>query len=226
MIFYCFRVFPAFLIFVVTCQTQAQQTEFYWQPETSFNYSPPNRWSFNWELNNRSQLDADPKGFQAKHLEVSHFTTYESGFYGKISLGVRYRNRDWFEARSNEFRLTEQYNYAKYYNQFRLGHRARFEQRFFDDETVFRLRYRLALDFPLQGITLNTGEFYTALSLETLYSLGKQQKLEFSQRLNWTIGNQIQDNLKIQVSVEYRKEDYLNPTANRAFIYTSSVFNF
>ena len=161
--------------------------------------------------------------YAVQHLEFSHFTTYESGFYGSISLGLRYRNRDWFDpSRSNEIRLTQQYNYARNYNQYRLGHRVRVEQRFYENETVYRARYRANLDFPLQGLRLDNGEFYAAVGLETLYSISAQEQPDLNQRLTLTLGNQLSGTLKLQIAAEYRKDDLTINQENRVFFYTAA----
>ncbi len=224
--FFYFKVFLFFFMISLSCFSQ--QTGIYWQPELSFNYSPASRWSFNFEFTNRNLLNNDEPGkpsFQGEHLEFSHFTSYESGFYSKLSLGVRYRNRDWLSPeRSNEFRLTQQYSYSKTFNQFRWGHRARFEQRFYENETVFRTRYRIALDFPLQGATLNIHEFYVVVSTEALYSLSAKGAPELDQRFTYGLGYQLTDAFKLQISAEYRYANYLNNPSGRVFGYTSAIF--
>ncbi|HEA28804.1 MAG TPA: DUF2490 domain-containing protein [Leeuwenhoekiella sp.] len=226
MTFSCFRFFIPF--FLVCMSVFSQKTDIYWQPEVVFNYSPPSRWSFNFELTNRNLLNntqSAASSFKEEHLEFSHFTSYESGFYSKLSLGVRYRNRDWLDPeRGNEFRLTQQYNYSKPYNQLRLGHRVRIEQRFYENETVFRTRYRLSADLPLQGLTLNLYEFYVLITTEVLYSLSAKTAPELDQRFTTGLGYQLTNSLTLQVSIEYRHENYLNGASRRVFGYTSAIF--
>ncbi len=224
-----FSYFNIFLFFfMISLSCFCQQTGVYWQPELSFNYSPASRWSFNFELTNRNLLNNNQTGessFQGDHVEISHFTNYQSGFYSKVSLGVRYRNRDWLNPElGNEFRFTQQYSYSKSSNKFRWGHRVRFEQRIYENETVFRTRYRLALDFPLQGTTLNTYEFYAVISTESFYSLSAKGAPELDQRITPGLGYQLTDALKLQIGVEYRYENYLNDASGRVFGYTSALF--
>ncbi len=225
MISYFFRKF--LFIFLFSVLGFAQETEFLFQPEIRLNYNPENRWSFNFELTNRNILgDTDESGFEAQHLEFSHFTSYESGFYSKLSVGIRYRNRELFDSsNSDEFRLTQQYSYQPAYNDIRLGHRIRFEQRFYDDETVFRMRYRFGIDIPLRGLKLNNKEFYTAFTTETLYSLSKKSIPELDQRFTGSLGKKISDGFKLQLSLEYRLENYLNDLNNRFFIYTTALID-
>ena len=200
-----------------------QRTEFLNQHELSLNYKPETRWSFNFEFTNRNTFPKSEEAYKVQHLELSHFTTYQSGFYGSFSLGLRYRNRDLFDTeRSNEVRFTQQYNYVRSYNQYRIGHRFRLEERLYTGETAYRLRYRLGIDFPLQGLRLDTGEFYTAINLENVYSVQDREKPDFNQRLSLTLGNKISAATKLQIALEYRKDDYLLDESNRVFLYTSA----
>lgn len=220
MTFYYFRYLLLTLLFPLSLF--AQDTQYLSQHEVSLNFKNETRWSYNFEVTNRNYLPIK-NSLKADHVELTHFTTYQSGFYGNLSLGLRYRSRELFdEQRNDEIRLTQQYAYAKSYNQYRLGHRVRVEERFFSKETAYRLRYRLGLDFPLQGLTLDEGEFYSALSIETLYTLNAQESPEFNQRLMATIGTKLNSALKIQLSLEYRKEDYTSEASNRVFIYTAA----
>lgn len=214
-------------IFFLPALGFAQETDFLYQPEIRLNYSPENRWSFNFEVTNRNLLGStDESSFKTQHLEFSHFTSYESDFYSKLSLGVKYRNRALFDSSSSdEFRLTQQYSYQPFYNQVNLGHRIRFEQRFYDDETVFRMRYRFGIDIPLGGLQLNNKELYTAITTETLYSLSKKSIPELDQRFTASLGKKISDGLKLQLSLEYRLENYLNNLSNRFFIYTTALID-
>ena len=215
--------FRLFLLLFLPISLSAQDTRYLSQHEIALDYDPESRWSFNFEMTNRNTFPEADKPYAVQHVEFSHFTTYESGFYGSLSLGFRYRNRNWFDpTRSNEIRLTQQYNYARHYNQYRLGHRLRVEQRFYEDETVYRARYRLNLDFPLQGLRLDDGEFYTAIGLETLYSISAMTQPELNQRLSLTLGNQISGTLKLQIAAEYRREDLIIDQENRVFFYTAA----
>ena len=218
-----FSCFKLIILLLLPLGLFAQETRYLSQHEVAFNYSPPSRWSYNFEITNRNTFPEGDNPYAVQHLEFSHFTTYESGFYGSVSLGLRYRNRDWFDpARSNEIRLTQQYNYARNYNQYRLGHRFRTEERFYSTQTVYRARYRINLDFPLQGLRLDDGEFYTAVGLETLYSISAQEQPELNQRLTLTLGNQLSKTLKLQIAAEYRKEDLFIDQGNRVFFYTAA----
>lgn len=217
------RFFWLFLFFATVCQAQ---TDVYFQPEISVNHSPKNRWSFNFQLANRNLVIKDGAHFlEAQQLEFSHFTSYESGFYSKVSLGVMYRNKDWFNPEnSDEYRVTEQYSFAKKYNALRLSHRLRTEQRYYTGNTVYRGRYRFAADFPLQGASLNHKEFYGSLSAEVLYSLSAKMSPELDQRFTTTLGKQITEQLKLQLGLEYRFENYLNEKSERILISTSAIY--
>ncbi|MAZ27870.1 MAG: hypothetical protein CL868_12435 [Cytophagaceae bacterium] len=212
-----------FILFSTVCSAQV---DLYLQPEISINYTPLNRWSFNFGVGNRTLVVQDGVDkWKAQHLEFTHFTSYESGFYSKISLGLKYRNRDWFDpARGDEYRITQQYSHARSYNSLRVSHRIRFEQRLYTHETVYRARYRIGIDTPLQGLALNTGEFYGSLTTEILYSISHNARPELDQRITTSLGNQIMDGLKLQLGLEYRFENHIHENSQRILLTTAAIY--
>jgi hypothetical protein len=129
-----------------------------------------------------------------------------------------------FSDNSYELRITEQFNYNKKLPfGVRYGHRIRSEQRIFENETIFRQRYRFAIDFPLNGEKLEVGEAYFVGAFEGLLSLGKLSKPEIDQRTTAQIGWQLSENLKLQTGLEYRFEAFNIKTQNLLFILTSAI---
>lgn len=191
----------------------------YAEPEFSLNLDTPNRWSFNFGIGNRNLVLENAKGkFDARHLELSHFTSYEVGFYSKLSLGLRYRFREMFEdSQHDEIRITQQYGRSKKFDLIKIAHRVRFEQRFRED-TGFRSRYEFSVEFPLNGTRIDRNEFFMVTDTEALWSVGKEQKPSFEHRLGISIGNEIFDNTKADVELEYRLDDYNSDPASELFI--------
>ena len=214
--------FLLILLFLISGVSSAQSDlSIYAEPEFSLNLDQPNRWSFNFELGNRNLVLENEKGiFEARHLELSHFTSYEIGFYSKLSLGLRYRFRELFDdSQQDEVRITQQYGRSRKYDLLKLAHRVRFEQRL-REETSFRSRYEFSLEFPLNGTRIDRYEFFMVLNTEALWSIGKAQKPSFEQRIGFAIGNEIFQNTKADLGLEYRLDDYTNETASEIFITT------
>ncbi len=193
------------------------------QSSIKLNIKTETRWSYNFGTEYRTLLTESignsPLKFDSQHLEFSHNTSYEVGFYATLSLGVMYRFRNPFEAnKGNELRVSQQYSYAKPFNAIRIGHRIKVDERIYDSETVIRTRYRIALDAPLSGLKLDTKEFYGVISTEALSSFSEKAKPEIDQRFTLGLGYQLYKNMKLQGDVEYRFENYFNTTEQRMFL--------
>ncbi|GGD22275.1 DUF2490 domain-containing protein [Hyunsoonleella pacifica] len=158
-----------------------------------------------------------------QQIDFAHFSTLNLNYNHSLSLGLEYRNRAVFNEGSNEFRTTEQYNYKTQKLGVRYGHRFRSEQRFFENETVFRQRYRFAVDFPLNGEKLDIGEAYLVSSSESLLSLSKFIKPEIDIRLSSQIGWQITEQLKLQTGLEYRLGAFNLEASHQVFLLTTGV---
>jgi len=80
------------------------------------------------------------------------------------------------------------------------------------------------LDVPLNGLELDTGEWYVLASTESLLNLSKQASAMWDQRITMGIGRQWTTNIKIQMEAEYRWEDYVNISERRAFLRFSCIY--
>lgn len=194
------------------------------ESDFSINHSVSKKYSINGSLRSRYFLfqDANFK-YEQRQIDFIHFSTFILNYNNSLSFGLQYRNRDLFSNSSNEFRLTQQYNFNKRTDGIRFGHRLRFEQRIFNTLTVFRPRYRFTVDFPLNGQKLDVGEAYFIGSLEALWSLNKNSKPEFDQRNTAQIGWQLNENLKLQTGLEYRIEAFNIQTEMKLFLLTSAI---
>lgn len=215
------------VLFFLFCCVASGQNDFrvFSEPEISINHGISSRYKINFSIGSRQFVYADQEyQFKNRQLEVSHFSTYVINGANSLSFGVKYRNRAWFEDSSNEFRLTQQYNFLHASSSLRFGHRFRNEQRFYEDETVFRLRYRFALDVPLNGFQLDVGEAYFVASNEWLYSLSSQEQPLLDTRLNSSIGWLLNKATKFQVGLQYRFENLNVTIEQQLFVLSALVF--
>ncbi len=177
----------------------------------------------NFAFRSRYFLHKDALQYTQQQVDVFHFSTFKLNFIHKLSFGVYYRNRDWFDTGSDELRFMQQFNYIKQRLGVRYGHRFRLEQRIFDNFTAFRQRYRFAVDFPLNGEKLDIGEAYFIGSTEALLSLSKKTTPLLDQRFTTQIGWQVSQSLKLQGGLEYRLESYNASTKSFLFVMTSAI---
>ena len=122
-------------------------------------------------------------------------------------MGLLYRFKEKSSNRVvNEFRITQQYHFTNKTRSYRFSHRIRTEERFIGKNPLFRFRYRLGIDFPLNGEELNINEFYSFFNAESLLILQQSFTPRYDTRLSGGVGNQISDRLKLQLLVQNRWE--------------------
>ncbi|MCH4822723.1 DUF2490 domain-containing protein [Gramella lutea] len=203
------RLFYLLAFLFVSTISQSQNFVIQAEPEIAINIDRPNRWSFNFGITNRDLLYFDKTSqFRVNFVELSHFTSYEVGFYGKLSLGLRYRFNELFEdRRKDEIRITQQYSRSRKYNALKVAHRFRFEQRI-RELTIYRGRYQFSVEYPLNGERIDRNEYFLVMSAEALWSFTKEEKPELGQRFDISLGKDIGGGNKADLGLQYRLEEY------------------
>ena len=214
------------LLFYLPLAAQENLT-IYLQPETSLNYKVAGNYHHNFAFSNRFYLLQEEQfQFNVRQLDIAHFSSLKIRDNQSIGFGIQYRFREVFENdRFNELRLTQQYNITHKYGNLRFGDRFRAEQRFTQASTIHRFRYRLALDFPLQGVQLDVGEPYFIVSTESILSVAKASKPEYDQRITTQLGWLLSQKTKLQMGTEYRFENYTQKTENVLFFLTGLILS-
>ena len=221
--------YTKYLLYTLVCFVGLQssaQSNFEGLGESSFalNKRFSSHYKFNFALRSRYFLyQDDALAFENRQLDFVHFSTLNLDYNHALSFGVQYRLRESIDGGSNELRLTQQFNYTKKNNALRFGHRVRFEQRILDVLTIFRSRYRFALDFPLNGEKLDVGEGYLITAMEGLLSIGAKIKPELDHRTTAHMGWLVSETLKFQLGLEYRFEAFNIDPEEKLFILTSAI---
>ncbi|MFB9055436.1 DUF2490 domain-containing protein [Mariniflexile ostreae] len=213
------------LIIFISCQTFSQNTlPTLGESTFGITHKISKKITSSFSIRSRYFLSTYAKAkFKQQQLDAYHFSTLALSNNKKASLGIYYRNRVFFNTGSNELRLMQQWRYSKPLTRVRLRHRFRAEQRMLDSETIFRQRYRFAIDFPLKGRRLSIGEPYMFNSVEGLWSLNQGSKPEIDSRTTTQIGWQLSEVLKIQTGLEYRLEAFNTVAKNYIFLLTSAI---
>lgn len=220
----CTRTLVIILFVFIGMNAFAQEnTEIFHEHEFALRHNISKSYSVNFGLSSRAFVYTDDvTQYRLRQAQISHFSTLKLDLKHSIALGVMYRNRDIFEDSSNETRLTQQFNRKSIFKTLRFGHRVRSEQRFYNDFTAFRFRYRLALDLPLQGLKLDVGETYLVVTNEGLLTSTKISQPEIEYRLSPTFGILLSKNLNIEFGVELRL-DKLNIQTEETVFFNTSV---
>lgn len=134
----------------------------------------------------------------------TNLTTYPYGDYPTADLGQA----------TPEHRAYQDITFASTYGRLQLAHRLRLEQRWLGQlneanprqvagwEYQHRARYQIEAEIPLQGPTIDDGEWYLNFFDELFISFGKNVgRNVFNQnRISGGLGYQIQDNWKLELN--------------------------
>lgn len=209
-------------LFLITGGVQSilsqNPTSYFYENEFDIAFPVKGNWSIEAGIGNRGLFaeveQGNTKGYQHQQIEINHFTHYQSSESFVLSLGLRYRVRDIFDpSETNEFRIIEQLEIASANRILHLEHRFRLEQRF-REQTVHRARYELAISRPINEI------FSWAAATEALYGISAHLKPEAEQRFSLGLENTSFKNVELELTFQYRIEDYSRNLAHEFFIIT------
>ncbi len=149
---------------------------------------------------------ASRKGFEYVLSDLSFLVSRKTGPNHSLSGGYLLRIRE------NKLihRTIQQFGVVSSYPSFRLGHRFAADQSFAaGGPPVFRFRYRITPELPLNGQTVDPGEFYFKFSNEYLLLL-EDRTSELEVRIVPMLGFEFNDVNKLEAGVDYRLGSLMN----------------
>lgn len=145
--------------------------------------------------------------FDYKHelVDFSLILSKKTGLNNSLGLGYLIRVRDGEIIN----RAIEQFTITRKYSFFRVAHRFSMDQTFQADEaTELRFRYRISNQFPLNGQSVDSREFYLKANNEYLNSFqGEDYDLEI--RLTVMLGYEFSDDSKIEFGIDQRFDSFI-----------------
>ena len=158
-------------------------------------------------------------GYSNEHLELNYFNNYLTRENLVLSLGLRYRFKNLFDkSEVDEFRIIEQLEITSETSYLSLSHRFRVEQRF-TEHVIHRLRYEFGVSRQLnETLSLQA-------ATEALYAISNNLKPEAEQRFSVGLVNSSFKDLELDLSFEYRIENYAVDLAHEFFIVTGVNFS-
>jgi len=143
--------------------------------------------------------------------------------FRKIAVGYQYRLEN---GSPNVHRFIQQAAFLQREYGFRIGHRLRTDQTIYvSDRAKFRFRYRLSAVIPLEGQSLDAGEFYLITSGEPIYSL-QNLTSDLEIRFVGAIGFYINNRTKLEMGLDYRFEKLLiSPTRQKLWLNTGLFYS-
>ncbi len=195
-------------------------------PSLNLNSKLKNDWSINTKIESRQLLqsgiinvDVD-KEYQYVLTDFSLILAKKVGLNSRIAAGYLLR----FEEGELIQRFIQQYAIVQRMPGFRLAHRFVSDQTFSESEKPeLRLRYRITSEMPLNGESVDPGEFYLKINHEYLNSFqGLQYDLEI--RLIPFIGYDLNDRFKIETGLDYRVDSFLDNNTRHSFWLSLNFF--
>lgn len=195
-------------------------------PSININKKLKNDWYLNTKIESRQLLQSgDFNGniyeqYKYGLTDLSFITAKKVGLNSRIAGGYLVR----FEDGELSHRLIQQYIIVQKMSGYRLAHRFLSDQTFSNRENPeFRIRYRITSEIPLNGASVDPGEFYLKINNEYLNSLqGSEYDLEI--RLVPLLGYDFTDFFKVETGLDYRVNSFLNNNTRHSFWMVLSFF--
>lgn len=126
----------------------------------------------------------------------------------KLDLGYHYRIQ---QTDVNYHRVIQQLAAVQRFSRFKLAHRLRTDQNFIPNEPLqLRVRYRPSIEIPLQGHSLDAGEYYLHLNVESIYSW-QSGTGDFENRIAGSLGKAVSQQMKWEAGLDYRADRFVAP---------------
>ena len=153
--------------------------------------------------------------FLLRHLDLSAGLSWDLGTNWNIAASFLLRRRKPLSEQPGwELRPFGQITHIKRWRKYRLRNRFRSEQRVVkpkegsDWSFDWRTRYRISLDFPLQGERLDFREFYLNTSLAMLLTLNQADVWFYrNPRAYIGLGYKLDARRKLETGFEYRTQN-------------------
>lgn len=153
--------------------------------------------------------------FRVRHVDLSGGLTTDLGTDWNLAVNFLFRRRRPFDDRPGwELRPWAQITHVARAGKYRIRNRLRSEQRFEqpqkseDWEFDMRLRYRLSVDFPLEGERLDEREFYLNSSIAMLLTLTQDDFWFYRNPRAYTgLGYRLNGKNKLETGFEYRTKN-------------------
>ena len=195
-------------------------------PEVNVNKELSHRWRLNFKLESRflvseGQIKGNTENqFTYLLSDLSTLGSYKVGIHSKIAAGYLLR----ITTSGLLHRSIQQFSFVQTLHKGRVGHRIVTDQTFARyNSPVFRFRYRLSYDTPLQGDKVDSKEFYFKASNEYI-NLLSHSAYDLEIRLTPSLGFAFTDHSKIEFGAEYRLKTFIRQNTRHDFWVTLSWY--
>ncbi len=219
-------IFISLAFFFATVGAAQENFTGNYEPFIELEYDINEIYSHEFSIEGRIKLyDDEEYKFQAKQIDLAHFSSFKLNDKNKLALGIQYRFEENFGGNDeNELRFTEEYKYKNEWRNTELENRIRVEQRFAGTSTSHRFRYKFGITKALKSKEDKKNGIYIMGNLETLLMLSKNSRPDYEQRIGAGIGWPLNDFMEIELGAEYRLDDFTKDLGHELFFLTGLSF--
>lgn len=190
-----------------------------WLPQINTSFSLQNNWKLNTELENRVLLLEGPKSnfsnsrSRLERSDIELVLTKKTGARGTAGAGYLIRLEDGLLIH----RFIQQYSFVQKLNGIRLAHRFRTDETFEKREAPqYRARYRIGIEKPLNGQSIDPRELYIKITNEYL-GIFQSGNFNLDIRGLAVAGYMISDKFQWEIGIDYRAEELLSADKENQF---------
>ena len=144
--------------------------------------------------------------YEYERTDLQFFVNYKFAGNWQATAGYQLRVE---ERWNTHHRTIQQIATSTRIKNLRLAHRFRLDQTMERSEPfVFRVRYRAALEIPLNGDKIDAKEFYVVVSDEPIYSVDSELTSELENRFVVTLGHFFSNGNKLEFSLDHRTDNF------------------
>ena len=203
-------VFISFYLLMTKAAAQSDRYTAGLLANANFNFSLPQNWSANLQVETRQLClrgrFGEPAAFDYFHERLLGALVVSRKIAERKSLGVGYMLQHIQGGSGFVFahRVSGQYVYSRILSNYRYAHRLILEANFRPQQANnYRLRYRFALELPLSGATVDVHEYYIRTMSELFFTL-PTPNADGEVRISFFIGHRITKTQKLELGLDYR----------------------
>lgn len=214
------HLIPLILLVVIIGKAAAQDAYLVGMlPSLNWSKGLDNDWSLNLKVESRLRfLQGEFGGNASSNLDfqVADFAltaSRKTGLNNALAGGYLIR----LHGEESFHRFIQQFTVVKRYETFRMAYRFSSDQTFSSNNPwELRLRYRITAEIPLNGQSVDPGEFYLKLNNEYLNSW-QEGEHDLEIRLVPLAGYEFTDNNKLEFGLDYRLSSFIDGNSRNSF---------
>lgn len=198
---------PILLIIILPNIIWAQDRNAYGLlPSVNVNSKLPKDWFSNFKIESRQEAYNDDFEYLYKLTEVSLGAGTKIGLRTKAAFGYQLG----FNSKEIFNRFIQQISYVKKYRTFSLAQRLQTDQTIFkNNNTEYRIRYRITTEIPLNGQKLDAKELFVKINNEYLNSI-QSEEYDLEIRVASYIGYALSPRTKLEIGLDNRIDSFIN----------------